>query len=60
MSAEPGPNSRSLRSDLRRLYRDDGTMIPVQQLDADSAAAISSVEVREEYEGRGDNRRLVG
>jgi phage terminase small subunit len=35
-------------------------MIPVHELDDETAAAISSVEVREEFEGHGENRKLVG
>ena len=49
-----------LRSDARRLFRPDGSLIPVHELDAETAAAIASVEVREEFEGQGENRRLVG
>jgi phage terminase small subunit len=49
-----------MRSDARKLYRPDGSMIPVHELDADTAAAIASIEVREEFEGRGKNRKLVG
>jgi hypothetical protein len=32
-------------------------MIPVHELDDETAAAIASVEVREEFEGQGGNRR---
>jgi phage terminase small subunit len=49
-----------VRSDPRKLYRADGSMIPVHELDAETAAAISSVEVREEFEGQGESRKLVG
>jgi phage terminase small subunit len=49
-----------LRSDPRKLYRPDGSMIPIHELDAETAAAIASIEVREEFEGHGENRRLVG
>jgi phage terminase small subunit len=35
-------------------------MIPVHELDDETAAAIASVEVREEFEGQGEGRKLVG
>jgi len=49
-----------LRSDARRLFRPDGSLIPVHELDDETAAAIASVEVREEFEGQGEGRKLVG
>ena len=36
-----------LRSDARRLFRPDGSLIPVHQLDDTTAAAISSIELDE-------------
>jgi len=49
-----------LRSDPRKLFRADGSMVPVHELDDETAAAISSIEVREEFEGSGEERKLVG
>jgi phage terminase small subunit len=49
-----------VRSDARKLYRSDGSMIPIHKLDAETAAAIASIEVREEFEGQRESRRLVG
>lgn len=46
--------------DPRRLYREDGSPIPIHELDADTAAAIAGLEVLEAYEGSGENRRFVG
>lgn len=34
-----------LRSDARRLFRPDGSLIPVHELDDATAAAISSIEL---------------
>jgi len=39
--------------DVRRMYNEDGTMIPIQHLDDISAAAISGVEIVEEHEIKG-------
>lgn len=49
-----------LRSDPRRLFRADGSMIPVHELDTETALAIASVEVVEEFEGKGEDRKLSG
>ena len=45
-----------LRSDARRLFRPDGSLIPVHELDDATAAAISSIELDEE--GRPKKIRL--
>jgi phage terminase small subunit len=47
-------------SDHRRLYNSDGTLKRPDELDDDTAAAVASVEVFEQYEGRGKSRTLVG
>lgn len=49
-----------LRSDIRRVVREDGSLIPVCDLDDETALAVASIEVREEYEGTGEDRKLVG
>lgn len=36
--------------DIRKLYRDDGTMKDPHEMDADTAAALASIEVKEELE----------
>jgi phage terminase small subunit len=48
------------RSDLRKLYRDDGTVKPIHELDDETAASIAAVEVEEMFEGRGEDREHVG
>lgn len=46
--------------DPRTLYRDDGNLKRPDEWDDDTAAAVASVEALEEYEGRGEDRELVG
>ncbi|WP_272970439.1 terminase small subunit [Comamonas terrigena] len=46
--------------DIRQLYRPDGTMKDPAEMDADTAAALASIEVREELErGTGDEEADV-
>lgn len=42
--------------DIRKLYREDGTLIPIHELDAETATAISGFEIEEAYEhfGKGN------
>ena len=47
-------------SDMRKLYREDGSMKNLSELDDDTAAAISGIETLEEFEGAGGDRCLVG
>lgn len=47
-------------SDARRLFSPDGSLRPVAEWPDDAAAAVSSVEVFEELEGRGENRQVIG
>lgn len=46
--------------DVRKLFRPDGSPIPVNELDDDIASIIVGLEVLEQYEGNGDDRRFVG
>lgn len=46
--------------DPRQLYQQDGTLRPIQDLPADLAACLSSIEVTEECRGEGEKRELVG
>ncbi len=46
--------------DLRKLYREDGSMKAMAELDDDAAAVLAGVEVTEEFEGRGEERKAVG
>ncbi|WP_313569878.1 terminase small subunit [Comamonas terrigena] len=44
--------------DIRRLYREDGSMKDPCELDADTAAALASIEVKEELERGGGEEAL--
>lgn len=46
--------------DPRKLFHSDGSPKPIEELDADTAAALAGLEVREEFEGTGENRTFVG
>ena len=46
--------------DPRKLFQPDGTPKPIEALDDDTAAALAVLEVREEFEGAGENRAFVG
>jgi phage terminase small subunit len=47
-------------SDIRKLFDKDGKLLPIQQIDDDTAHCISSIKVTERYEGRGESREFVG
>jgi hypothetical protein len=47
-------------SDARKLFGKDGTIKRVEDMDSDIAAAISSIECDEIWEGTGKKRRMVG
>ncbi len=47
-------------ADPRRFFDDEGRLLSPHELGPDEAAALSSVEVFEEYEGRGEDRVLAG
>jgi phage terminase small subunit len=49
-----------VRFDVRRLYREDGSPIPIHELDAETASAIQGVDIHEEYAGQGAERVFVG
>lgn len=46
--------------DPRTLYRDDGELKRPDEWDDDTAAAVASLEVSEEYDGKGEDRKLNG
>ncbi len=46
--------------DPRKLFDEEGAPIPIQDLDPDTAAAIVGIDVLEQYEGSGEDRRFVG
>lgn len=47
-------------SDPRNLFRDDGSLKNPEEWDDDTAAAIASIEVTEEFEGKGEDRTQIG
>lgn len=46
--------------DVRKLFDKDGHPVPIHELDDDSAAAIAGLEVVEQFEGSGDDRKFIG
>jgi phage terminase small subunit len=52
--------SRLVYANPRQLYREDNTLKEPSEWDDDVAATIASVEVFEEFEGVGKNRRQIG
>lgn len=46
--------------DPRRMFDKDGRPLAITELDDDTAAVVSGLDVLEEYEGQGEDRRLVG
>lgn len=46
--------------DIRRLYDADGNPIPIHKLDDDTAAAVAGLDIMEEYEGYGEDRKFIG
>lgn len=51
---------RLAKFDVRKLYRPDGSPIPIHELDDDTAAAVQAVDIHEEYVGSGGDRVFVG
>jgi phage terminase small subunit len=45
--------------DARKLFRPDGTPIPLHELDDDTAAAVQGVKLGGHFEGRGKARKFV-
>lgn len=52
--------AQALQFDPRKLYREDGSLKDITELDDDTAAALAGFEVAEEFQGRGDDRESVG
>jgi len=46
--------------DPRKMFAADGRPLAITELDDDTAASIIGLDVLEQYEGSGDDRRLVG
>lgn len=52
--------AQAIHFDPRKLYRPDGSLKPVHELDDDTAIALSGFEVTEEFSGRGEQRTSTG
>jgi phage terminase small subunit len=46
--------------DARKFFREDGTALPITELDEDTARAVAGFEVEEEFSGKGEDRQLIG
>lgn len=46
--------------DPRKLFDSDGQPKPITELDDDTAAALAGLDVLEEFEGTGEDRKFVG
>jgi len=46
--------------DLRKVYNESNSLIDIKSFDDASAAAVSGIEVLEEFEGTGADRRHIG
>lgn len=47
-------------SDIRKLFGENGGLINTQDIDDDTAPAVSSIEIEETYEGIGESRVWTG
>lgn len=52
--------SRLATFDPRKLFNEDGSPKPINELDDDTAAALAGLDVHEEYENSGNERVFVG
>lgn len=46
--------------DPRKLFTSDGSLVPIHELDDDTAANIAGLEVNELFEGEGDQKHAFG
>lgn len=51
---------RIARFDVRKLFDERGALKPISEIDEETAAAIQSIEVFEQYSGQGEKRVLIG
>lgn len=52
--------AQALHFDPRKMFREDGSLKPVHELDDDTAMALAGFEVTEDFSGRGEKRELTG
>jgi phage terminase small subunit len=46
--------------DIRDIYKEDGTLKPIEEWSDDAAACVSSIEVSEIWDGQGADREQIG
>lgn len=46
--------------DIRKAFDEEGRLKPIHELDDDTAAAIAGIETEALFEGRGDDREMIG
>lgn len=51
--------ARVARFDVRKLYREDGSLIPVHELDDETAMAIAGIDVDVRHEQNGDDEPVM-
>lgn len=51
---------KMVHADLRKLFREDGSVKEVSEWPDDVAAAVSSLEINELYDGSGQERKQIG
>jgi len=47
-------------SDIRKIFKEDGSLKPVEEWPAEISAAVASIEVDELFEGSGKERQQIG
>jgi phage terminase small subunit len=52
--------SRLVFIDVRKLYKEDGSLKAPHELDDDTAAALASIETEELYDNSGEERKPIG
>lgn len=55
-----GELAKIVRADLRKLFTDDGKLLPMAEWPEEIASAINSVEIDELFAGRGNQREQIG
>lgn len=51
--------ARIAYGDHRKLYGEDGSLLPVRDMDDDAAALIASIEIESRREGRGEDAEVI-
>lgn len=46
--------------DIRNAFDEDGNLKPIHELDDDTAAAIAGIEVESLFDGKGNDREIIG